>query len=137
MRSRYLLPEFVMMEKTTALPSLSFKTPFSRRKPSDWSDFRAESAEYGVGFSLSSNQNLLAGETGPSAGWAWPRNTIFAMSSRLMASDMARRKLGERNQFFLKGGSGDFATWLNHTNSLSREGPESWTTCGDVASSLS
>src|SRR5215469_4886841 len=137
MRSRYLLPEFVMIEKITSSPSLSFKTPFSKRKPSDWSDFKAASAEYGMGFSLSSNQNLLAGETGPSAGFACPRNTIFAMSSRLIASERARRKFAERNQFFLKEGSGDFATWLSHMNSLSSEGPESWTICADVASSLS
>src|SRR5215813_14705364 len=129
MRSRYLLPEFVMIEKTTSLPSLSFKTPFSKRKPSAWSDFRAASAEYGMDLSLLSNQNLLAGETGPSAGFAWPRNTIFAMSSRLIASEMARRKFAERNQAFLNEGSGDLATWLNHMNSLSSDGPESRATC--------
>ena len=47
------------------------------------------------------NQNLLAGETGPMADCACPRNTMRARSARLIASEMARRKFAERNQFFL------------------------------------
>ena len=45
-----------------------------------------------AGFSLALNQNLFAGETGPTAGCACPRNTTRARSSRLIAWEMARRK---------------------------------------------
>src|SRR5579862_6917740 len=137
MRSRLLFPELVRIEKTTGLPSLSLSAPFSRRKPSLCSAFNAASAEYDSGFSLALNQNLLAGETGPTAGCACPRNTTRARSSRLIASEIARRKAAERNQFFLYGGNGDFATSLNHICSLSSDGPASCTTCGDVVASLS
>src|ERR1700722_6419007 len=101
MRSRDLLPALVMIENTTALPSLSLSVPFSKRNPSDWSAFRATSGTYGCGFRLVLNQNLLAGENGPTAGWACPRKTTRLKSSRLIAPEIARRKLAERNQFFL------------------------------------
>src|ERR1035438_6997619 len=55
-----------------------------------------------------------------------------ARSSRLMASERARRKLVERNQARLYSGMGAFATWLNHMKSESSEGPASCTSCGEV-----
>src|SRR5579863_1605226 len=137
MRSRYLLPALVMIENTTALPEESFSTPFSKRNPSPCSDLSAFSGEYASGFKLELNQNLLAGEIGPVAGCACPRNTTRLRSSRLIAAEIARRKAVERNQFFLYCGSGERATWLNHICSLSREGPASCTSCGVAAASLS
>src|SRR6266536_3626494 len=101
MRSRYLFPELVMMENTTGFPSLSFNAPFSSRKPSTWRAFNAASGEYAVGFSLALNQNWFAGDTGPTAACACPRNTTRARSWRLIAAEIARRKLAERNQIFL------------------------------------
>src|SRR5215831_7747912 len=90
-----------------------------------------------MGLSLASNQNLLAGEMGPIAACACPRNTRRAISSRLIAWEIARRNADERNQAFLYGGSGDLATWLNHICSLSNEAPASCATCGEVNASLS
>src|ERR1051326_9337090 len=115
MRSRALLPELVMIENTPAFPSRSFSSPFSIRKPSACSAFSAASGEYAAGFNLALNQNLLAGEIGPAAGCACPRNTTRARSARLMASEIARRKEADRNQFFLYWGSGALATSLNRS----------------------
>src|SRR5215469_6906917 len=137
MRSRYLLPEFVMMEKTTSFPSMSLRVPFSRWKPSFCSTCSAASGEHVSGFSFELNQNLFAGETGPTAGCACPRKTTRAKSPRLIVCEIALRNAAERNHFFLYAGIGAFATWLNHICSLSREGPASCTRFDDVDASLS
>ena len=70
MRSLGLLPALVTMENSTALPPLSNNAPFCRWKPSACRRFQAASGRYGSALSLLLNQNLLAGETGPTAGWA-------------------------------------------------------------------
>ena len=137
MRSRYLFPEFVMIENTTSFPPRSFNPPFSSRKPSACSAFSDASGLYTAGFNLLLNQNLLAEENGPTAGCACPRNTTLLRSSRLIACEMARRKAADRNQFFLYVGIGAFATSLNHICSLSSDAPASCTNCGDVTASLS
>ena len=59
MRSRALLPALVMIENTTALPSLSFSVPFSRRKPSDCSAFNAASGRIGFGLQLGVEPELV------------------------------------------------------------------------------
>src|SRR4051794_25129501 len=101
MRSRYLLPAFVMIENSTAFPSRSTRVPFCWRKPSAWSRFIAAAGSYVCGFSFELNQNLFVGEIGPIAGVARDENAIRQRSARLMASDIARRNAVDLNQVFL------------------------------------
>src|SRR5882672_2650461 len=136
-RSRDLLPALVTMENSTALPSLSRKVSFCNVNPPACSRWSAAWVEYDSALRWLLNQNLFAGETGPTPGWACPLNTTRLRSARLIASETARRKLVERNQFRLYAGMGAFATWLNHMNSESSEAPASCTTDGELAASRS
>src|SRR5208337_4717300 len=125
-------PALVTIENSTVLPCLSNSVRFCRWKPSACRRCSAASGRYGSALSLLLNQNLLAGETGPMAGWACPLKTTRLRSSRLMAWEIARLKLSERNQARLYSGIGALATSLNHMKSESSEAPASCARPGEL-----
>src|SRR5581483_8272626 len=102
-----------MSEKLTAFPARSFSVSAVLVNPSCFSKSSAAFVLYGIGFRFLSNQNLFAGLNSPTEGVACPRKATRARSARLIAVEIARRKLRERNHAFLKAGIGAFVTSLN------------------------